>query len=344
MCGGSSGGNQTTTQEFKPPDWTKSGWQSFVNDAGAVASKPYVPYDGMQVAPINAYQTQGNNFIEDRALTGAPDINAARGMAMNMSKGNYASPWAGNVSGLAQGYGFNPAMAGVQGMVGQSNPNGSDEATQALMGNVNDQMTAAYMNGTVPQMQAAYAGDEAFGGSTYGSEMAAGQMGLEKQIGNADSQILQQQQQYKGGLWNQDQARNLQALGMYGGMYNTDVGNQLAANQQGAGIYGQDVNAMLQGGALAGNLSQEDWTAGHELQGLGNSYQQQTQKLLDSQKAQWDASQQYPTQMLDLWGNALGRASGSYGSTLASATQPPINPLTALAGAGAVGYGLFGPH
>ena len=53
---------------------------------------------GMTVAPINGTQLQGMDFLEDNALNGSPDPNAARGAMTNISNGAYMNndPWLSN--------------------------------------------------------------------------------------------------------------------------------------------------------------------------------------------------------------------------------------------------------
>src|SRR5207253_11333334 len=91
--GGSS--SSTSTTEFKPPDSTKGGWSDLMANAAGLTSQPYQQYQGMEVAPLNGQQLQAQQFLGDRALNGAPDLNAGRGAAMNVANGQYFnnSPW-----------------------------------------------------------------------------------------------------------------------------------------------------------------------------------------------------------------------------------------------------------
>ena len=340
----SGGGSTTTTQKWEPPEWTQPGWQTLVQGATQLATRPYQPFDGMRVAPINGYQTQGMNFLEDRALYGAPDINAARGMSMNMSQGNYANPWAGNVSGISQGFAYNPWAGKADAMLRQSDPYSTDAYTQGILANVRDQMTQAHMTGAAPQIDAMASEGNGWGGGGWKAMQLAGLSNLDKQVGQASTQILEDQQRFKSGTYQADMNRALQAIGMGSGMYQGDVANQLQATQLGGGLYGQDIAAMLQGGALAGQLSQDDWTSGKALMDIGNLQNSYVQKLLDSQYQEWLAAQQYPAQQLDILKTGLGAASGAFGSSFASQTLPSMSPVTALAGLGSLGYGmgLFG--
>ena len=83
--GGGGGGNQTVTQEFKPPEYTKSGWQDYINAGKVISQTPYQQSGLATVAPINDYQNTAMQLMYNRALYGAPDLNAARGAAMQIA-------------------------------------------------------------------------------------------------------------------------------------------------------------------------------------------------------------------------------------------------------------------
>lgn len=342
MCGGGGGTTANTVSEFKPPEWLQAPWQQYVTSSANYATKPYTPFDGMKVAPINGRQTLGMQFLEDRAVNGAPDINAARGAAMNLSKGNYASPWAQNISGVASGQAYNPYSEGLFGLSQKSNPNASDAYTKQIIDDTAAQMETAYANGTAAQTDASWAQDGAYGGSAYKQIRDQNAAGLVKQVGQMTSQTLQEQQRFKSGVYNSDYQNMLASLGLGTQMYQGDVGNQIQANAQGAGIWNSDVANMTAGAGLAGQLSQEDWTAGKALTGIGDAYQQYQQQLLSQQYADWQAAQNYPAQMLDIYGNAISRASGSFGTSSAQQAQtlPPFSPITGLLGLGATAYGM----
>ncbi len=95
------GGSQTTTQEFKPPGYTMPYWEAYVQKGNTLANQPYQQSGLPTVAPINDYQNTAMQLMYNRALYGAPDINAGRGAAMNAAQGNYANPYAVNVQGIA---------------------------------------------------------------------------------------------------------------------------------------------------------------------------------------------------------------------------------------------------
>jgi hypothetical protein len=342
MCfGGGGGGSQSVTQEFKPPEYTKPAWQAYLNAATKISQTPYVQSGMPTVAPINDWQDTAGQLAYDRALYGSPDLNAARGSAMNIAGGGMMNPYAANVQGLASGHGFNPAMQGYADMANMgANPYTSDAYMNAMIADNAQNMADAHASGTAAQNDAAAAMAGAFGGSGHTLQQQAGAANLAKQVGQMANSTRAQQQQYKGQMYNQDFANRLNALGGYSGAYMGDVANQLAANAQAGGFFGQDVQSMLAAGGLIGGLSQQDFQAMQGLQGAGNNQNAYYQALLNAANNQWNTQSQYDATMNEYLGSALGRASGSYGST--ASTQPGASPWASLLGLGTAGAGLYG--
>ncbi len=295
--GGGGGGNQTVTQEFKPPEYTKSGWQDYINAGKVISQTPYQQSGLATVAPINDYQNTAMQLMYNRALYGAPDLNAARGAAMNASQGNYANPWAQNVSGIASGQAYNPAMEGYYNLT-QSGANPYAEQMNAALGGyanlaqiganpytspeyVNDliarqanTMAQGFAAGTAAQNDAAAAMAGAYGGTGHQQKQTADASALAQQIGNMASQTLAQQQQYAGNMWNQDFANTMSALGGYsqqalnaGNMWNQDFANQMAALGGYSQAYMGDVANQLQANAQGGGMWNSD--IGNILSGAG---------------------------------------------------------------------------
>jgi hypothetical protein len=250
MSGG-GGGNQSVTQEFKPPEYTKEGWKGYLDSAITLKDRPYEQSGLPQVAPMNDYQDAANKLAYDLGTYGTPQGNAANGAFYNAASGAYANPWAQNLTARAQ----------------------------------------------------------------------AGAAGLAKQVGQNANQMLQQQQQYKGQ------------------MYNQDIGNMLNANQMGIGAWQNDIGNILAGaqGGLAGN---QDYR--QNLQGLmqaGNNQNSYYQKLLDQYNNQWATQEGYDALQNDIFGTALSRASGSYGGQ--ATTGPGQSPWANVAGLLTGGAGLY---
>lgn len=339
MSLGGGGGTQTTTQEFKPPGYTQPYWQNYVETGNKLSNTPYQQSGLPTVAPMNDMQNTAMQLAYNRALYGAPDINAGRGAAMNAANGNYANPYAANVGGIAAGEAYNPWAEGVYNMAGKSNPYMSDAYTEQIINNNANQMAKAYSVGGAAQNDAAANMAGAYGGSAYQEMKDRGEASLAGQIGQMASQVQQQQQQYKGNMYNADFANQMGALGLGGQMYNSDVANQLNANQQAGGMWNNDINNILSGSALTGQLSQDDYKSTAGLMDAGNNWNSYYQKLLDSYNNTWNTENMYDANMNEYLGSVLGRASGSWGST--ATNQPGQSPLSGLLGLGAAGAGLY---
>lgn len=173
--GGSSSSGGTTNNsvaEYKPPDYTVDPWKQYIQGVEQYTQTPYQQYGGMQVAPINDIQQQGINLIQDRALNGAPDLNAGRGAAMNIANGAYFNnnPWLSN-----------------------------DYTNQVINDNANV-MANAFARGTAAQTDAQFARAGAYGGSAYQDQQAANATGLNNSIG----QMANQYQLQRTGMGAQD--------------------------------------------------------------------------------------------------------------------------------------------
>jgi hypothetical protein len=301
------GGNQSVTQEFKPPENTRPYWDQYIGAASVLSQRPYEQSGLPQVAPMNDYQDAANKLAYDLGTYGTPQGNAANGAFYNAASGAYANPWAQNLTGLAMGEGGNPYT--------------SDAYTQQMIKDSSENMANAYATGDAANMSAAAARSGAFGGSAHDARAQAGAAGLAKQVGQNANQMLQQQQQYKGQ------------------MYNQDIGNMLNANQMGIGAWQNDIGNILAGaqGGLAGN---QDYR--QNLQGLmqaGNNQNSYYQKLLDQYNNQWATQEGYDALQNDIFGTALSRASGSYGGQ--ATTGPGQSTWGNIAGLLAGGAGMY---
>jgi hypothetical protein len=303
--GGGGSGSQSVTQEFKPPEYTKGGWEAYLNGQTALLNRPYEQSGIPQVAPWNEYQDTAARIMFDKAMEGTPMGNAANGAFMNIASGNMANPFAMPMADLAA----------------QDNPYFGDPYTQQLISQNTKEMTDAFAGGTAAQSDAAAAMSGAFGGSGHQQQQTANAAALAKQVANATTGIQHQQQQ----------------VGMQG--WNQGMANKMAALQGAGGMYGQDVGHMLQGaqGGLMGDAQYNQDLQG--LMGAGNSMNNYVQQLLGQYNNQWATQQGYDATQYENYGNALGRASGSYGGS--TTTQPGASQLGGLLGLGAGAAGLY---
>lgn len=190
MSGG--GGAQNTVSEFKPPARTEPGWDAYVAAGNLISQVPYKQSGMSTVAPINATQQTGMQMAIDRAMSGAPDLNAARGAAMRASTGALANPYS------------------------------SDEYINKMIGNNAEQMAKAYSVGGAVQNDAAAAMQGAYGGSAHQEMKDRGETSLASAIGDMSNKVQAQQQQYKGQLHQQDVANMLSGAGLAGQLSKDD--------------------------------------------------------------------------------------------------------------------------
>jgi hypothetical protein len=208
MCG--SSGSATSTTKFEAPGFTQPGWQDLISGAQNLTSQPYQQYQGMQMAPQNGQQIEAQNFIQDRALNGAPDLNAGRGAATAVANGQYFnnSPWT------------DPSY--VNNVIGQ---NANTMANSAAIGqNAQD--------------DAAFARSGAYGGSAWQQKQAQNSFALNNSIGQMANNYQLQNAQMGNQNYQQGVGQMLQA-GQLGGQLSqddwtagqnlTNIGNQ---NQQ----------------------------------------------------------------------------------------------------------------
>lgn len=294
--------NQTITSETKLPDWIEDFAKSGLQQAKTVASELTPPYQGEQVAPINATQ----QTALDAASANLGSTNPAFQTAM----------------GGAQGVmGYSPeqvqAQSFLQGDIGQYMSPYTSQVEQYAMQQLDDQRLRA-LNQTADQSRAA----GAFGGSRHGVMEGVVNTEAAKQAGMLSAQL--RDQAYRQGLaaMESDFGRNMQA----------QLANQ-AAGLQGAGL-------NLQGAATYGDLARVGQDAYLKsiagAQGAGNFQQAMAQLGLDTDMQKYYAMRNYPIEQLDLQLNALGMT--PYGSSTTQTTPMSGSPLMgglggALAGA-----------
>ena len=95
--GGGGSGSQTVTQVKEMPAWAQPYAQNLLESGMQAIEVPVQEYQGMRVAPQNAWQQQAMSMAAGRALSGAPDEIAARQQNLATQTGQYlgANPWLG---------------------------------------------------------------------------------------------------------------------------------------------------------------------------------------------------------------------------------------------------------
>jgi hypothetical protein len=188
----------------------------------------------------------------DRAVNGAPDLNTARGAAMQIAGGQATNPYYG------------------------------DQYTQNLIANNANLMAQSAARGSMAQTDALATRAGSYGGSGWQEQQALNQAALAQAVGQMANQTQQQQQQYSGNMYNQDIQNRLNAAQLSGGLSGEDwtsinnLGQAGNAQQQ----YQQSLLTNMQNQfqqQQAYPYSQLDWLAGKIGQSAGQygtNYQQ----------------------------------------------------------------------
>lgn len=191
---------------------------------------------------------------------------------------------------------------------------GNNPYLQDMVKNSNDLISHNFATGTAANTDAAAARSGAFGGSGWQQTTADNSRTLAGSLAANTNNLLSQNYNQSSGL-----AEN--ALNRATGAYDTSQGRALQGAQVSQGQQGLDlssIQALIAGGQIP---------------------QQYQQQLLSAAQNLYTQGQQLPYTQLDAYGNALARASGSYGTN--TSIGPGASIPMGLLGAGAAAYGLM---
>jgi hypothetical protein len=109
--------------------------------------------------------------------------------------------------------------------------------------------------------------------------------------------------------------------------------------------YDSERQRQVQAAAIAGNLSQDDYTAAKNLAGYGDFVMGNQQANLNTMLEDWNNAQKWPYMNWDFLGNQLSRGMGGYGTntsvTTSSGSPSTLSNLVGGGLAGAAGYSMF---
>jgi hypothetical protein len=364
--GGGGGGGSDQVAQFKPPDYTLSGWQDYINNMTAITQNPYQPYMGMTIAPINNMQALGMQQMANVAGNLPPDLAAARANNQITAQGGFENPY----STIQTENGYNPwqlAEVAPQIQVNKyrdgSNPYGGfSPEYQTFKQHALDDVTGAYQRGTAAQTDTSFNRAGAFGGGAHVAQVAANEDALARNLARQSSEMDFGQWDRSAGLYNTDFARNAaleeQQIEFGANMRAQDYArnSQLAEANLNRGLEAQtrdldrasqywDTERNRQVGAYQNALAGGQYDVGmaKNLIGVGDIERQYQQDMLNSQLNQYNQWQQYPFQMADIFSSALARASGNWGQNTATTQQNyQANPYAALVGGGLLAAGMYG--
>jgi hypothetical protein len=288
-----------------------------IAQAGQLYGTAYQPYLGSTIAGLSDSTIAAQNGIYQRATLGAPDLNAARGYATDLSQGQFmgANPTAQNDF---LGYQASGAGVGANPYVQQN----SDWTRQVMADNAANQ-ASGFATGTAALNDSLAARAGAFGGSAHIAKQTQDAAALANSIGQAGNQY------------------NLQRSALGAQDYNQSIGNAFNAAGQQQSAYGQDVASRLQGAQLGGQLSQDDYASLNMLRQQGLDQQGYEQKYLDKAQQDYNSAMNFPQQSLTNYANLLSQF-GGFGSSGTTATYGSGQSNLGLGvGAGLLGLGAY---
>ena len=305
--------SQTSTTSTIP-DWAQgyfTGEQGIFPQAQALAQQPYQTYDGERqagVSGLTAQAMEGANAMTPSTLTNLGG-GIAGAAAMNAGNMNYQGYQPGQFDSAQASQYMNPFMQNVVDIQQREAQRQSDIA------------------GTGRNAQAVKAG--AFGGSRQGIMDAEAARNLAIQKGDIQAQGLNQ-------AYNQAQ-----------GQFNTEQQLAEQSNQYGAGLGLQGLQTAIQGAGQLGNLGNQSFTQGMDINKLQAQYGAQQQGMeqnkLDQQYQDFLTQQQYPYQQLGFYTDILGsglRGASGVTSQASNMYAPPPSTTSQLIGLGTSTLGL----
>jgi hypothetical protein len=295
--------NVTQTQDL--PDWAIPYAQEVLGKGSALAQAPYQAYRGERIAQFTP--------LQQRAFAGATNMqpSAATGQGINL---------AGQAAGKAMNTSYDPYATGQFGaQAGQY----MDPYMQNVVG-IQQREAARASEMQRNQNQAGAVQSGAFGGSRQAIMEAERQRNLATQQGDI-------------------QARGLQdAYGRGQTQFNTEQQLREQSKQYGAGLGLQGLQTALTGAGQLGQLGQQQFTQGMDVNklqaGYGTQQQQQVQNILGQQYQDFLDQKKFPYQQLEFQSNLL-RGTPS-GTTQTMYTAPP-SASSQLLGAGTALGGAY---
>lgn len=284
--GGKSGGDKTQqTQTATSEPW--KAYQPYLTDFFGQAQQAYRA-GGPNYAPFQTVAGFSNQQQQAMAQT----EQRAQGAAHEGALSNYLT------SSLSGQRSADPSVLGFSlNNLGQIAGGGSNPWLDQTYNQAAGRLNQSFNEGVVPGLQATFGGA---GRSNSGLQAAA--------FGQASRELGDQQ--------------NRLATNIYGGAYEQDAARRLQASQSLADIYGTGQAEMARSASLAPGLSSLQWGNIDRLAGVGGAVQNQSQRLLDEQKARYDFYQNRPYQNLNQYQDWLALGAGQ-GSSSNSQVQAP---------------------
>jgi hypothetical protein len=305
--GGGGGGNQTSTSyTTNVPEYAKQPFMEMIGKGIALSEAPYQAYGGERTAQFTPLQQQAFGQAETQQV--APQLGAATGL-----------------TGIAALQGLNAQFDPYA--TGQFTSQTAQQYMNPFMQNVVDiqkreAQRQSQIGQTQDQARAVQAG--AFGGSRQAILQAERERNLAQQLG--DIQATGSQAAFQAA---QDQ-------------FNREQQMREQSRQFGAGFGMEGLRTALSGAGQLGQLGQQQFGQEMDIMGarqqMGTTQQQQIQRILDQQYADFQAQRDYPYQQLGFLSDLL-RGTGS--STRQVYPTPQPTAIQQLAGLGTAAIGVM---
>jgi len=312
--GGQSSGSQTVTNRTEIDPVTQAWRQNIINAGGALYNQGTPAYyPGQTVVPFSDQTQSGMNYLQNQAMQGAPNLQAANQSAGRALSGwNPAMSFAGNAA--MGGLSNNPAMQGLS-----QYGTGNNQYAQSMFQNASNDI------GNAVNAQFAQSG-------RYGNNAARTDT-MTRGIGNAYNQIMTPvyeaernrgltAQQTMGSLYDSGANRQLQGAELFGGLYSQ--GNQDAARQQ----------------ALLPSLFSYGQMPGQAMLDIGGMYEGQAQNYLDADRARYDYNANAPWELLGRYSQTVN-GMPDFSSQVQTQQGPGTNRVMQGLGMAATGASLW---
>jgi hypothetical protein len=261
--GGSSGSAQTVTNRTEIDPVTQQ-WRSAIMNAGQglynQGTLPYYP--GQTVVPFSDQTQSGMNYLQQHAMQGAPNLQAANDASGRALSGwNPAMPFAANAA--AGGLSNNPAMQGLS-----QYGTGNNQYAQSLFNQ------AAGDVGNAVNAQFAQAGR--FGNNAARTDT------MTRGIGNLYNQMMTP-------LYEAERNRGLTAQQTMGSLYDSGANRALGGAELLGGLYSQGNQDAARAQALLPGLFSYGQMPGQAMLDIGGMYEGQAQNYLQDDMARYNA-------------------------------------------------------
>jgi hypothetical protein len=261
--GGSSGSAQTVTNRTEIDPVTQQ-WRSAIMNAGQglynQGTLPYYP--GQTVVPFSDQTQSGMNYLQQHAMQGAPNLQAANDASGRALSGwNPAMPFAANAA--AGGLSNNPALQGLS-----QYGTGNNQYAQSLFNQ------AAGDVGNAVNAQFAQAGR--FGNNAARTDT------MTRGIGNLYNQMMTP-------LYEAERNRGLTAQQTMGSLYDSGANRALGGAELLGGLYSQGNQDAARAQALLPGLFSYGQMPGQAMLDIGGMYEGQAQNYLQDDMARYNA-------------------------------------------------------